>query len=71
MNEYYQIQKKLEQYGEEYRICTNCGSMMQEGYCICDGLEYFCSDDCLYGYYSEEEYISLCEQDEAYWTQWD
>lgn len=54
----------------EYRECTNCHSLMQEGYCIHDGEEYFCCDDCLHGWYSEEEYEELCEQDEAYWTQW-
>lgn len=55
---------------EEYRECTNCHCLMQEGYCIHDGEEYFCSDDCLHSWYSEEEYEELCEQDEAYWTQW-
>ena len=55
---------------EEYRECTNCHCLMQEGYCIHDGLEYFCSDDCLHGWYSEEEYEELCEQDEGYWTTW-
>ena len=55
---------------EEYRICTACGEPMQEGYCINDGDEYFCTDDCLHSYYSEEEYAALCEDDCAYWTQW-
>ena len=55
---------------EEYRVCTACGELMQEGYCIDDGAEYFCSDDCLNSYYSEEEYLELCEQDSAYWTTW-
>jgi len=55
---------------EEYRVCTNCGSLMQEGYCIHDGGEYFCSDDCLHSWYSEEEYEELCENDEGYWTHW-
>lgn len=55
---------------EDRRECEVCGAVMQEGYCIRDGEEYFCSDDCLHGYYSEEEYEELCEHDEAYWTQW-
>ena len=41
---------------EEYRECTNCNDLMSEGYCIRDGEEYFCSDDCLHGWYSEKEY---------------
>jgi hypothetical protein len=30
----------------------------------------FCSDDYLYGYYSDQEYQELCENDLAYWTEW-
>lgn len=55
---------------EECRECTNCHIPIVEGYCIHDGEEYFCSDDCLHGWYSTEEYEELCEQDEGYWTQW-
>ena len=51
-------------------LCTACGKHMQDGYCINDGDEYFCSDDCLHAYYSEEEYEQLCEQDAGYWTTW-
>lgn len=56
---------------EEYRICTTCGQKMTSGYVINDGDEYFCCDDCLHGYYSEEEYDELCQQDAAYWTEWE
>ena len=55
---------------EEYRECTNCDCLIREGYCIHDGAEYFCSDDCLHGWYSEEEYEELCKQNKAEWTQW-
>lgn len=55
----------------EYRICTSCGQKMVQGYVIADGLEYFCDDECLNSYYSEEEYDELCQQDLAYWTQWE
>lgn len=55
---------------EECRICTNCCSEMQTGYVINDGLEYFYCDECLYAWYSEEEYDELCQNDAAYWTQW-
>jgi len=54
----------------EERICDCCGNKMTSGYVICDGFEYFCSDDCLHSTYSEEEYLELCEQDNAYWTEW-
>ena len=36
------------------RECTNCGKVMDSGYVIRDGEEYFCDDDCLSAYYSEE-----------------
>ena len=55
---------------QDYRICTNCNAKMSSGYCIGDGEEYFCSDECLHAYYSEEEYEELCKQDAAYWTHW-
>lgn len=55
----------------EPRICTNCGKPMREGYVIDDGWEYFCGDECLYAWYSEEEYDVLCQQDAAYWTEWE
>lgn len=55
---------------EEHRVCTNCGIQIISGYVIRDGEEYFCDDDCLHGWYSEEEYDELCQADEAYWTEW-
>lgn len=55
---------------EEYRICTVCGRKMVEGYIVEENGEYFCSDDCLHAYYSEQEYKEMCEEDRAYWTQW-
>ena len=54
----------------EQRICNECGSVVISGYCINDGEEYYCSDECLYAWYSEEEYDELCQEDLAYWTEW-
>lgn len=56
---------------EEPRICSYCGQKMVQGYVIDDGEEYYCSDECLGGYYSEEEYDELCQKDRAYWTEWE
>lgn len=50
--------------------CSTCGEEMVSGYVIDDGEEYYCSDDCLHGVYSEEEYDELCREDRAYWTAW-
>lgn len=55
---------------DEYRECTNCGARMFAGYVIDDGEEYFCDDECLRAWYSEEEYDELCQEDRAYWTTW-
>lgn len=55
---------------DEKRYCDVCGDLMEEGYCIYDGLEYYCSDECLHKNYTEEEYLEMYENDEAYWTEW-
>ena len=55
---------------EPARFCSECGELMIDGYCISDGFEYFCSDECLYKNYSKEEYDKMYEEDDAYWTQW-
>ena len=53
------------------RFCTCCGKLMDEGFVIEDGKEYFCTDECLHKYYSEQEYNEMYEKDLAYWTIWD
>lgn len=54
----------------EMRTCDCCGAPMIDGFCIRDGMEYFCSDDCLHSTYTKEEYLELYDADEAYWTSW-
>lgn len=53
------------------RYCTECGKPMLSGYCIHDGLEYYCSDECLGKHYTDEEYMFMYEDDVAYWTEWE
>jgi len=53
------------------RICTECGKEMTEGYCIFDGLEYYCSKECLHKHWIEAEYIELYNKGDAYWTEWE
>ena len=55
---------------DDWRECSTCHAPMREGYCINDGDEYFCSDDCLHSVYSHEEYTEMFDHDAAYWTQW-
>jgi len=53
------------------RKCKACGSKMTEGYCIDDGMSYFCSTPCLHTEIPEEEYLEMFDNDCAYWTQWE
>ena len=56
---------------EEFRICSECGGVMIEGYVVGAGLEYYCSDECLHEHYSDEEWYKMCDEDEdTNWTQW-
>lgn len=55
------------------RKCSNCGKEMNEGYCIDNGLEYYCSDECLHKHYTEEEYEEMYDDGngDSYWTEWE
>ncbi|GAA0179057.1 hypothetical protein SH2C18_20050 [Clostridium sediminicola] len=44
---------------------------MREGYCIGDGEDYYCTDECLHKEITEDEYIELYKRDVAYWTEWE
>lgn len=55
----------------ECRRCTNCGKLMQKGYCVDAGEAYYCCDDCLGTEYTKEEWLKECEEnDESYYTEW-
>ena len=55
----------------EFYLCTDCGSEMNEGYCIMSGLEYYCSDDCLHKHYTKKQWKEMyTEGGDNYWTQW-
>ena len=55
----------------EERICNVCGKPIQEGYCIDNGLEYYCSEECLRKKYTKEEYEELFQAGAAYWSEWE
>ncbi|MBY6999005.1 CDP-alcohol phosphatidyltransferase [Clostridium botulinum] len=65
------FQELLEQQEIETRICSNCGRVMTEGYCIDSGVQYFCNDDCLKSEMTLEfnKLYSGGETD-TYWTEW-
>lgn len=55
------------------RTCTHCSKSMTKGYCIDNGCEYYCSDECLHEHYTEEEYLDMYDNGEgdSYWTEWE
>ncbi len=56
---------------DDIRICSVCGKVMTEGFCIGDGESYYCSDVCLETEIDDIEYLKLFEAGSAYWTQWE
>lgn len=54
------------------RICDACHKPMVKGYCIDDGFEHYCSDECLHTAYSENEFETMCDDGNgtSYWTVW-
>jgi hypothetical protein len=54
------------------RICSECGKPMQAGYCIENGMAYYCSEQCLEANMSYEEYMELFDDGngDSYWTEW-
>ena len=54
------------------RVCGECGKIMQEGYVIEGGLQYYCSDECLHKHYTKEEWEEMYTDDgDNYWTSWE
>ena len=63
----------IEETEQNLRICSECGKTMTEGYCIENGLEYYCSDNCLHKHYTEEEYNKMYDNGngDSYYTEWE
>ena len=57
---------------EHIRMCSECGKPMTEGFCIEDGAEYYCSEECLHKNLTEEEYENLYDdgRGNSYYTSW-
>lgn len=58
---------------KNYRICSECRKKMYEGYCIEDGLYYYCGDKCLEKNMTKSEFEELYNEGEgdSYWTEWE
>lgn len=60
---------------ETLRVCNCCGNLMNEGW-IYQGIETYCSDDCLMKSHPNENLCDIKEQaclenSDIYWTQWE
>ena len=57
---------------EHIRVCSECGKPMTEGFCIEDGADYYCSEECLHKNFTEEEYNNLYDEGRgnSYYTSW-
>lgn len=55
------------------RICNDCGKYMTRGYVIENGIEYYCSEECLNKHYTESEYLTMYDDGngDSYYTEWD
>lgn len=55
------------------RTCTICGkSNLTKGYCIDNGLEYYCTDECLHQVYTKEAWEEMYKDGgDNYWTEWE
>lgn len=55
----------------DFRICSECGSLMHEGYCYGMGYKYYCSKECLHHDFTDEGWMTECKNDDqSYWTDW-
>ena len=67
------IQEAIDELDLEHsRCCSECGKPMYEGFCIENGAEYYCSEECLHKHLTEEEYENLYDEGRgnSYWTSW-
>lgn len=56
------------------RTCSHCKKGMNEGYCISNGEEYYCSNKCLEEKNSKSEIQELeigDDDSDSYWTEWE
>lgn len=53
------------------RKCSECNNVFNEGYCLGDGEEYYCSENCLHKHYTKKEFKVLYDEGQGYWTAWE
>lgn len=56
---------------DDFRVCSECGALMHEGYCVDMGYAHYCSDKCLHKHFTDEEWCEECKTNsQSYWTDW-
>lgn len=53
------LAKKINEIYDMVRICSTCNKLINEGYVICGGVSYHCSEECLYKEISKEQWEAL------------
>jgi hypothetical protein len=52
--------------------CSNCNKLMNEGYVINGGQEYYCSNKCLNIHITKKKWLEMYDNGnrDSYWTEW-
>jgi hypothetical protein len=53
------------------RKCSQCDRLMNEGYVIDNGLDYYCSEECLSKNFTKEQWEEAYKNGNNYWTTWE
>lgn len=57
---------------ENERVCKICGNAsFYAGFCVGDGEDCYCSEECLKQDYTPEEWAEMYESGCGYWTEWE
>lgn len=52
------------------RQCNNCKTEMMDGFSYMEGVEYYCSIDCLRRTFTAKEHNTLINEGCLYYTDW-
>jgi len=56
------------------RCCDKCSNVMNDGYVVNGGCEYYCTPKCLHEVYTPKEWKEMYAKgfsDQNYWTEWE
>src|SRR5690606_33077837 len=63
---------RMKDLDEEDRLCSQCGTPMQEGFAFESDATQYCSEECLTQVITWDEYLAMHDNGDgdAYWTDW-